>query len=77
MTTEYTEMLAQRGGMATCGDYLGVYVGTDPLATPPGWTYVALPTTPEIVQQALDHTKLGRSTWPDKVLPDQTTTRPK
>lgn len=60
----YVEMLADRGGMCTCGDHLGVYVGTDVYATPPGWVFVPLPTTPEIVRAAIDHAKQGRREWP-------------
>lgn len=60
----YAEYLAKNGGMATCGEHLGVFVGTDEAATPNGWVFVPMPTTPQIVREAIDHAKRGRSQWP-------------
>lgn len=62
----YAQMLALTGGMAACGDGLGVYVGTDVRATKPGWVFVEMPTTAECVQEALDVAKAGRNAWPEK-----------
>jgi hypothetical protein len=54
-------------GMITCGDHLGVFVS--PLRqvgrTPPGWVFVPSETmTAEILQEAIDCAKSGRSDWP-------------
>lgn len=65
----YAAMLARRGGMAACGDCLGVFVGTDEMATPRGWVFVPLATATEaIVQEAIDAAKAGRTIWPEKEL---------
>lgn len=65
--SDYATMLAKNGGIVCCGSHLGIVVGTDINAVPPGWTYVSMPTNPEIVQRAIDHAKVGRATWPNKI----------
>lgn len=63
----FVERLATHGGMATCGEHLGVFVGTDIRGCPRGWVYVPLEqATPEIVREALDTARAGRKSWPEK-----------
>ena len=63
----YAAMLASRGGMAACGDHLGVFVGTDIKATPRGWIFVPLETATEsVVAEAIETAKAGRTIWPEK-----------
>ena len=66
MISSYAVYLAEHGGMATCGEHLGVMVGTDPYGCPRGWVFVPLGATAEIVQEALNLAKRGRSAWPPK-----------
>ncbi len=66
---DYAERLARHGGIANCGDSLGVFVAPRNTVkqTPSGWVFVPLETaTTEIVREALDCAKAGRSGWPDK-----------
>lgn len=65
----YSEHLAVRGGMATCGQHLGIMVSPPEniLRCPPGWVFVPMPATAEDVQEAIDHAKMGRKAWPKKV----------
>lgn len=61
------ERLASEGGMVNCGDWLGVYVGTDIKATPKAWVFIPLEeATPEGVREAIDYIKGDgkRSNWP-------------
>lgn len=62
----YAEYLTAHGGIANCGNNLGLMVA--PLATahrcPGGWTFLALEdATPERVQKLLD-TAGSREHWP-------------
>ncbi len=64
----YPEFLAKNGGLATTGNHLGVMVAPRNKARncPPGWVFVPMETaTPEIVREALDVSRKGRSDWPD------------
>ncbi len=70
----YAQHLATNGGMATCTEHLGVMVTPreNIHQAPPGWVFIPLEeATEEIVQEALDFTKQGRSTWPKKEEPVQ------
>lgn len=65
----YAQHLALNGGMASCGEGLGVMVTPrkNMKLVPAGWVGVPLEeATTEIVQQALDCAKQGRSQWPEK-----------
>lgn len=63
----YAAMLANNGGMATCGDGLGVFVGDSSANCPPGWVFVDKATaTEEVVSLALKEAKRGRAAWPEK-----------
>ncbi len=67
--SKYVEHLAANGGMATCGEHLGVMVGTDEFACPAGWVFVPLEgATTQIVSEALAVAKKGRAGWPEKVV---------
>lgn len=75
----YAAWLAKYGGMACAGGHLGVMVADskDVDACPPAWCFVPLEdATEEIVQEAIDWTRSGRKTWPDKVGLDQSASRP-
>lgn len=51
--------------MMTCGEHLGVFVGTDILACPKGWVFIPLAdATPALVRQAIEHANRGRKNWP-------------
>ncbi|KKM73500.1 hypothetical protein LCGC14_1409960 [marine sediment metagenome] len=66
----YAEYLALNGGMASCGEGLGVMVDSDKWCrnVPAGWIGVSLEdATTEIVQEALEQAKNGRKHWPEKV----------
>lgn len=66
--SDYAKFLALRGGMATCGQHLGVMVGPDPRKCPPGWVFLKRgEATAEQVQAAIDLSESGRETWPEKV----------
>lgn len=63
----YAEHLARNGGLATCGNHLGVMVGPEPARCPAGWVFVPqAEATPEIVQEALNTASRGRKDWPEK-----------
>lgn len=63
----YAAHLARHGGMATCGNHLGVYVGTDMAATPRGWVFIPLAEATEaLVKEAIDHQNRGRAAWPER-----------
>ena len=69
MVTPYAYYLANHGGIANTGNYLGVIVAEEEHATqtPAGWCFVPLGSTPERVQEALDHMKnSSRDEWPSK-----------
>jgi len=62
----YAAHLALNGGMATCGEHLGVFVGEDEGRCPPGWVFVEKGSaTEELVQEALEVAKGGRGSWPE------------
>ena len=61
----YYEHLATNGGMCTCGDHLGVFVGTTIEGCPKGWVYVPLEdATPSLVKEAIREARTGRAKWP-------------
>ena len=68
MSTEYYQTIIDRGGgMISCGDHLGVYVGIAELACPPGWVFVNIEdATVEGISKAVEYQKKGRKTWPGK-----------
>ncbi len=49
----YAEYLATYGGMAACGNGLGVFVGTDIKGTPPSWAFIPMGSTVEVIREAL------------------------
>ncbi len=66
----YAQHLATFGGMASCGNHLGIMVTPrkNVEQVPAGWVFIPLEdATEEIVQEALDHARQGRSAWPQKV----------
>jgi hypothetical protein len=66
----YAQYLASNGGIANCGRHLGVMVTPreNMKRVPAGWVGIPLEeATEKIVQEALDHAKQGRSSWPGKV----------
>lgn len=66
----YAQYLASNGGMASCGEHLGVMVTPreNINRVPNGWVFIPLEeATTEVVQEALDFTKQGRAAWPEKV----------
>lgn len=60
------EILIKRGGgMISCGEGLGVMIGTDKCACPPSWVFIDIAdATPEGVSEAIAHLKEGRKAWP-------------
>jgi hypothetical protein len=65
----YAEMLkVLGGGMATCGGHLGVMVSTveNISRCPPGWAFVDVNDSAEVVQEAIDFIYRGRKGWPAK-----------
>jgi len=65
----YAKYLTERGGLATCGEHLGVMVASRECdkQCPAGWVFVPIEqATEEIVQAALDQALLGRKAWPVK-----------
>ncbi|MCK9458531.1 MAG: hypothetical protein M0R80_02690 [Proteobacteria bacterium] len=69
----YAEFLKSiGGGLATCGEHLGVMVSPKKNVgnCPPGWAFVEIEESPEIIREALEHVSEGRKHWPvndDKV----------
>ena len=68
VSSDYYQSLINRGGgMITCGDHLGVYVGTSMSACPPGWVFIDTSiATVEVIAEAVEHQKVGRKIWPKK-----------
>ena len=63
----YAEYLAEKGGMANCGNGLGVMVTALSAieSVPAGWLFIPLEiATAKGVREALDHAKKGRMDWP-------------
>lgn len=66
---DYAKHLSANGGIANCGEHLGVFVAKEKYVDmcPPAWCFVPLEyATPEIVKGALDWMKAGRSNWPER-----------
>ncbi len=62
----YAQHLAANGGLACCGDGLGVMVTPHEniKQVPAGWVFIPLEeATEEVVQGALEHAKEGRKNW--------------
>ena len=68
MSIEYYQTLIDRGGgMISCGDNLGVFIGIAELACPPGWIFInAEDATVEGISEAVEHLKKGRKTGPER-----------
>ena len=65
----YAQHLAENGGLACCGDGLGVMVTSleNINQVPAGWVFIPLEeATEKAVWEALDRAKQGRSSWPKK-----------
>ena len=63
----YAEILkAMGGGLATCGEHLGVMISPKENVSncPPGWAFVDVDESAEIIQETLDHVSQGRKNWP-------------
>lgn len=66
----YAQYLADNGGMASCGNGLGVMVTPwkNVKHVPSGWVFIPLErATAKNVQEALDLARGGRKHWPEKV----------
>lgn len=61
------DILSRGGGMVTCGEHLGVMVGSVDSRVPPGWVFVPVETaTVDLVSEAMDVAYAGRKLWPEK-----------
>ena len=66
----YATLLAKSGGIACFAENIEVCVVTDWRCVPAGSVYVPLEiATPELVLEAFDFARRGRSAWPPKDLP--------
>ncbi len=66
----YAEYLALNGGMASCGEGLGVMVTPwkNVKYVPSGWVFIPLErASAKNVREALDISRRGRKHWPEKV----------
>lgn len=63
----YESIIKLGGGMITCGDHLGVMVGTDEKACPLGWVFLPIQrATVELIGECVEYATKGRKAWPPK-----------